>query len=62
MIPACPNCNDTGSQSCMLDGYIDCPCEAGVERAGFNAWCVVNLPRVDLVDAWVIYQRGRESK
>lgn len=58
----CARCKDTGSLSGQIDDYVDCPCEAGVERAGFNAWCVVNLPRVDLVDAWVIYQRGRGSK
>lgn len=58
----CGKCNGTGSLSREIEGYIDCGCEAGVERAGFNAWCVINLPRVDLVDAWVIYQRGRESK
>lgn len=55
----CARCKDTGSLSGQIDDYVDCPCEAGVERAGFNAWATINVPSFDLVDAWICFQYGK---
>jgi len=58
----CAHCNDTGSQSKNLHGYMDCAhCCVAEERVQVNIWADRTAPTVDQVDAWLIYQHGKTA-
>lgn len=58
----CVHCNDTGSLSKNLHGYLDCPfCGTAEERVAVNIWVDCSAPNADLVDAWLIYQHGKAA-
>jgi len=57
---SCPYCNDTGSLSKDLDGYLDCVhCDVAEERAQLEAWAAEHAPDCPTWDLWPIYQRGK---
>ena len=58
----CAHCNDTGSLSKNLHGYMDCAyCGVAEERVQVNIWADRTAPTVDQVDAWLIYQHGKTA-
>lgn len=61
MIHACTTCNDTGSMSKSLDGYLDCGrCDVASARAALNEWAA----RTNVVGTslwWMIYQHGKAA-
>jgi hypothetical protein len=58
----CVHCNDTGSLSKNIIGYLDCPyCDTAVERARVEAWARRAAPGTGLVDLWTIYQHGKAA-
>lgn len=59
---SCTHCNDTGSLSKNLHGYLDCThCDTAEERVAVNIWADRAAPYVDQVDAWLIYQHGKAA-
>lgn len=60
--PACPNCNDTGSQSCELDGYLDCSCAMTDRRVALNQWYAeVKHEHITADLLWLAYLRGKNE-
>lgn len=58
----CTKCDDTGSLSKDLHGYMDCAyCNVSTERVQVNIWADRMTPNVDQVDAWLIYQLGKTA-
>jgi hypothetical protein len=58
----CAHCNDTGSLTKQLWGYLDCPhCSAAQERTDAVIWAQCVTPDVDPIDAWLIYQHGKTA-
>ena len=58
----CAKCDDTGSLSKDLHGYLDCAyCSVSVERVQVNIWADRATPTVDQVDAWLIYLHGKTA-
>jgi hypothetical protein len=58
----CRHCNDTGSLSKDVIGYLDCPhCGAAEERANLEVWARRNAPSAGIVDLWTIYQHGKQA-
>lgn len=60
---ACDHCNDTGSLSKRLHGYLDCPyCGVATERTQLERWAVTNGIRCNDVEAlWLVYQHGKKA-
>ena len=60
---SCPHCNDTGSLSKDLHGYLDCAhCDVAEQRAGLEAWALANAKNCDdMTAAWLIYQHGKAA-
>lgn len=55
----CQHCNDTGSLSRDLHGYLDCThCDVAAERVMVEHWASAHAPNCDPVDAWLIHQHG----
>lgn len=62
MSAACTFCDDTGSLSKDVGGHLDCPhCAIADERVEFERWVMANMPRVNLIHAWLIYQHGKKA-
>jgi hypothetical protein len=60
---SCTQCNDTGSLSKSLTGYLDCPhCDVAAERAKLEAWARRAAPGAGLLDVWTIYQHGKAAQ
>ena len=58
----CEQCNDTGSLSKSITGFLDCvSCDTAVERARVEAWARRAAPGAGLVDLWTIYQYGKAA-
>jgi len=59
----CEKCDDTGSLSKNLHGYLDCPfCEVSDEREALGKWLTEHAPNCDDdVAAWLIYQHGKTA-
>lgn len=59
----CKHCNDTGSLSKDLDGYLDCAhCDVAEERAALEAWVIKNARNCDdMTAAWLIHQHGKAA-
>jgi hypothetical protein len=59
----CEHCNDTGSLSKDIDGFLDCPhCDAAIERAGLEQWAGRELTQHSgLAAMWLIYQHGKAT-
>lgn len=59
----CDRCDDTGSLSKDMHGYLDCPfCDVSDERASLGLWLSENHPTCDdCVTAWAIYQHGKTA-
>lgn len=59
---SCAHCNDTGSLSKSLHGYLDCAhCGVAEERVAVNIWADCAGLDVSLVDAWLLYQHGKAA-
>lgn len=59
---SCVHCNDTGSLSKNVTGYLDCPyCDAAEERMRVEAWARRAAPGAGLIDVWTIYQHGKAA-
>lgn len=59
---SCPLCNDTGSLSRDLHGYLDCArCGVADERAALEAWARKQGMRCDVADLWRVYQHGKQA-
>lgn len=59
----CKNCNDTGSLSGDLEGYLDCPCGIAEERVALDLWArkaLKNAPSAS-TERWLIYQHGKAA-
>lgn len=62
MSAACTFCDDTGSLSKDVGGHLDCPhCSIADERVEFERWVMANMPAVNLIQAWLIYQHGKAA-
>lgn len=58
----CTHCNDTGSLSKDVDGYLDCGrCDTAQERAALTAWADKHAPDCPSWDLWAIYQHGKAA-
>lgn len=59
----CDRCDDTGSLSKDIDGFLDCPfCDASGERAELEKWVLTQgIAGGGLASAWVIYQHGKTA-
>ena len=58
----CVHCDDTGSLSKDLHGYLDCArCGVADERAALGNWLLDNAQNCDDVSAWLIYQHGKAA-
>lgn len=64
MTPACDRCDDTGSLSKRIDGYMDCVfCNAPQERAELEAWAFNLINEHGAAAAlWMTYLRGRAAR
>ena len=60
----CEHCNDTGSLSKDIDGFLDCPhCDVAIERAGLEQWARRELAAASgLAAMWLIYQHGKAAQ
>lgn len=59
---SCTHCNDTGSLSKELWGYLDCAhCEVAEERMRVESWARRATPGVMAHDVWTIYQHGKAA-
>lgn len=60
---SCAHCNDTGSLSKDVDGFLDCPhCGVAAERDGLEQWAGRELAdHSGLASMWLIYQRGKAT-
>jgi len=64
---SCPHCNDTGSRSKDLRGYLDCThCRVATEREQLETWIreqrrAGEMDHVPSDDAWLIYQLGKAA-
>lgn len=59
----CKNCDDTGSLSGDLEGYLDCPCGIADERAALDLWArkaLRDAPSAS-TERWLIYRHGQQS-
>jgi hypothetical protein len=60
----CAKCDDTGSLSKDLHGYLDCPfCEVADERTALDDWAsfaTQHAPNAS-VERWLIYQHGKTA-
>lgn len=61
--PNCDHCNDTGSLSKKVTGYLDCPhCGVAEERVALEAWAARTfLLYGSESDRWLIYQHGKAA-
>lgn len=58
----CGHCNDTGSRSKDLDGFLDCPCGIADERAALDEWAgAQGLDVYYSAHLWMIYQHGKAA-
>ncbi len=63
----CDHCNDTGSLSKDIGGYLDCThCHTASEREHLDNWIREQrhegvMEHVGRIDAWLIYQRGKAA-
>ena len=58
----CEFCNDTGSLSKSITGFLDCShCGSAEERMRVEAWARRAAPGAGLIDVWTIYQFGKEA-
>lgn|GEM_PF-4881333 len=58
---SCSACDDTGSLSKNITGFLDCPCGVADERMRVEAWARRNAPSAGLIDLWLIYQHGKQA-
>lgn len=61
----CPHCNDTGSLSKDLGGYLDCAhCDVAEQRAALDAWAGKACQHAPSASAerWLIYQHGKAAQ
>lgn len=60
----CTHCNDTGSLSKDLDGYLDCGhCTVAQERDALERWVLRNAKHCDdFSAAWLIFQHGKAAQ
>lgn len=63
MSAACQFCDDTGSLSKQLIGYLDCThCDVAGERVNFEARAAhAKLLGGGVIDAWQLYQMGKAA-
>lgn len=59
----CAHCNDTGSLSKDLGGYLDCAhCDVASERAKLEAWAVEMMNQHGATAAmWRVFQHGKTA-
>lgn len=59
----CAQCNDTGSLSKDLEGYLDCShCDVATERAALEAWAARERIQYGSESSiWLIYQHGKAA-
>lgn len=58
----CAHCNDTGSLSKDIEGYLDCAhCGVADERAALEAWADKHAPGCPSWDLWPIYLHGKAA-
>lgn len=58
----CEHCDDTGSLSKSITGFLDCPhCDAAEERMSLESWARRNAPSAGIIDVWAIYQHGKAA-
>jgi hypothetical protein len=59
----CDHCNDTGSLSKDLDGFLDCAhCDIAAERAKLEAWAdAQGLDCYYSAHLWQVYQHGKAA-
>ena len=59
----CEHCNDTGSLSKALDGYLDCGhCDVADQRRDLEAWAHRQVAEHGAAAAiWLAYQHGRAA-
>jgi hypothetical protein len=58
----CTHCNDTGSLSKDLNGFLDCAyCDVAAERVALSQWAELTGVEVSISDLWLIYQRGKHA-
>lgn len=64
MTPACDSCDDTGSLSKRIDGYMDCVfCNAPQEREALEKWALEQTNEHGARAAlWMTYLRGRAAR
>lgn len=58
----CVHCNDTGSLSKDIDGFLDCThCDVAAERVMVEHWAREHAPDCPSWDLWPIYLQGRKA-
>jgi ferredoxin-like protein FixX len=59
----CSHCNDTGSLSKDLDGFLDCThCDVATERAKLEAWAFELMAKHGATGAmWLVFQHGKAA-
>jgi hypothetical protein len=59
----CSHCNDTGSLTKDLDGYLDCThCDIAEQRTELEQWVVKHAKHCDdFTAAWLIFQHGKAA-
>lgn len=59
----CTHCNNTGSLSKDLGGYLDCGhCDVAEERAKLEAWAVEMMTQHGATAAmWLVFQHGKAA-
>ena len=59
----CIHCNDTGSLSKALDGYLDCPhCDVAEQRRDLEAWAHRKVAEHGAAAAiWLAFKHGMAS-
>jgi ferredoxin-like protein FixX len=59
----CFHCNDTGSLSKALDGYLDCGhCDVAAERAKLEDWAFDLINQHGATAAmWLVFQHGQAA-
>jgi len=60
----CTHCNDTGSLSKELDGYLDCVhCDVAEQRAALDTWASTACQHAPSASAerWMIYRHGQAA-
>jgi hypothetical protein len=58
----CEHCNDTGSLSKDVEGFLDCThCETASERVMLESWAGKQKLDCGLAALWAVYQHGKAA-